>query len=352
MAPLRGFFEWWMAALVASVPPFIRSIVERRRHQIFVDFDQENVIITDRKGGSDRIVLQTKRSNALSTDPMAVRNAVPGAVRQNIVVRLSPDQIFRRRLTLPLAAERALRQIVKNEIDRRTPFKADQVYFDVRIVNRDAARQELAIELFLAKRALIDEILTIAERWNLHLRRIGIGHGEPNDGIDFLRQDELRQRSLPNLLNICLVGGALLLGALAIYFDYRNLEQQAASTSQRLIEVKAQMIKGITLRKDIERLEHLASYLAQRRQAASPMDVLRELTALLPDSIWVYQLQITANGQTHLSGFSRDASALVPMFEHSQFFQNPQFRAPVTRDSNPSFEQFDLSVELKPRSSS
>jgi hypothetical protein len=57
--------------------------------------------------------------------------------RFSILLCLANTKVLRQIITLPLAAEENLQQTLRFEIDRYTPFRADQVYFDYRIKARD-----------------------------------------------------------------------------------------------------------------------------------------------------------------------------------------------------------------------
>jgi general secretion pathway protein L len=58
--------------------------------------------------------------------------------------------------TLPLAALENLRQVCAFELDRQTPFKLDQVYFDSRVIRRDVATKQANVELVVLTRAVLD----------------------------------------------------------------------------------------------------------------------------------------------------------------------------------------------------
>ena len=56
-----------------------------------------------------------------------------------------------RRVTMPAATEENLRQVLGFEMDRLTPLRADEVYFDYRVVSRDAAAGQIAVQLAVAR---------------------------------------------------------------------------------------------------------------------------------------------------------------------------------------------------------
>ena len=53
---------------------------------------------------------------------------------------LPPGPLIEKRLALPLAAERELSRVVAYQMDRETPFAANEVWWSCEIENRDRAR--------------------------------------------------------------------------------------------------------------------------------------------------------------------------------------------------------------------
>jgi hypothetical protein len=54
------------------------------------------------------------------------------------------------------ATEENLRQVLAFEMDRLTPFRAEEVYFDLRVLARDMAPGTLSVLLAVARRELVD----------------------------------------------------------------------------------------------------------------------------------------------------------------------------------------------------
>ena len=69
------------------------------------------------------------------------RPTAAAARRPGCVVALPPSQVLRKTLVLPAAVEENLRQALAYDLDRHTPFQAEELYFDAVVVGRDAAEQ-------------------------------------------------------------------------------------------------------------------------------------------------------------------------------------------------------------------
>jgi general secretion pathway protein L len=76
-----------------------------------------------------------------------------------VVVSVPAHELLRKRIVLPAAVEENLAQVLTYDLDRHTPFKADELYFDATVVERNAARNTVTVDLAAARRTAIDPAL-------------------------------------------------------------------------------------------------------------------------------------------------------------------------------------------------
>jgi len=67
------------------------------------------------------------------------------------------------------------------------------------------------------------------------------------------------------------------------------------------------------------------------RGAVSAMQVLKELTQILPSSVWVWQFKL-AGKDVEISGYADSASELISLLDKSPLFEKVEFLAPVTKE--------------------
>lgn len=160
--------------------------------------------------------------------------AVPDNVRQVLV--LAPSAVLVQSLQLPLAAARNLTTVVGYELDRFTPFDADQLYFVARQERRTPTHLKVTLVAILRER--LDQILLDCAALGLQPHQVDV-HGL---GIDLLpaplrpRQRTAGkglQRSLPWLC------GALLIAAMLLWLNDRQrvLDAMHARVQQQKAEV-------------------------------------------------------------------------------------------------------------------
>lgn len=86
----------------------------------------------------------------------ALRSVAPMVARcDGIAVALDGDQIFSRRLELPLAAQRQLTDIVPGEIEAQIPFDITDAVFDYRILSRLRDQNKINIFATVARHDLV-----------------------------------------------------------------------------------------------------------------------------------------------------------------------------------------------------
>jgi Tfp pilus assembly protein PilN len=132
-----------------------------------------------------------------------------------------------------------------------------------------------------------------------------------------------------SLILLCL---AIILGLTwggGIYSRYRNeLEVLRAEVRKKKPEVdvveklQKQRAKGAA---------EIAEFDKITRGAVSEVQVLRELTQILPSSVWVWQYRFTGK-EIEISGFADSASELIPLLDKSSIFERVEFMAPVTKE--------------------
>jgi Tfp pilus assembly protein PilN len=143
------------------------------------------------------------------------------------------------------------------------------------------------------------------------------------------------------LLLFCIV-------ALAVRWDMsRSLEQEKntallsrLSREYRLIENRREEIA------QMERLYQAGMQISSR--AVGKLDVLRELTEIIPENAWLTEFNYRADrSDVRLSGYAVSASQLLPALEQSGMFENVRFTSPITTDLRLQKEQFRLEMKVK-----
>ncbi|NUS37665.1 MAG: general secretion pathway protein GspL, partial [Lysobacter sp.] len=150
-----GFFAWWWRSLVAWLPPRWRVALGIDRGRLLLQPDADAVQLRLRDGEGVRDLGHVPGLAEAGPDPLASLLS-PRLADLPRWLLLPGARALRRRLVLPAAAAERLRDVVSFEIDRQTPFAADAVAFDARLLGRREGDGQLDVELVAVPRPVLD----------------------------------------------------------------------------------------------------------------------------------------------------------------------------------------------------
>jgi general secretion pathway protein L len=341
MRPAQVFLAWWTGELRACVPPRLRGTVSRPGQVIELVVADGAARFSRRRGAQSeelgRIGL-ARNEEAQARRALADLRARIRPNRSRIHLGIAPAQVLRRTIDLPVSVVENLREVLELELDRHTPFRPAEVYFDHRIAGFDDDGKRVLVELAVVPRRLADRALSIARALGFPPERVGIA-GE--DGIDFLRAEGEIEADGPAqgmAARLGLAGGL----ALLLLLPWLALKMTEQREEARAAEMREQAAETDLLRKEVETLLGRNRSLPLRKQnGPTLMGVLEELATILPDGTWVAELRLDGT-KLSLVGYSRSASALIAVIEDSYLFSATEFASPVMPDPTLNAERFHL----------
>jgi Tfp pilus assembly protein PilN len=118
----------------------------------------------------------------------------------------------------------------------------------------------------------------------------------------------------------------------------RAIEEEAKRLSSEVATV-TKMQERI---KEIE--EHIEILKGVRGGGPSLLDMLKELTEIIPETAWVKDFRLTDKGIS-LEGYAESASELITLLEGSPLFENVVFNSAVRSDAKEEKESFSISLQ-------
>src|SRR5688500_5743757 len=222
-SPLPGWTAEAARALQSLLPARWRALLDGGEQRLFLlrHGDEVELIAGGRR--ADIVLGHLPLGDA---DLLAAARARADQSAADRWLLLPASQVLRRVLPLPAAAEPRLREVLAFELDRQTPFTADQVSYQGRVLSRDPAAQQLQVELWVLPRARLDaELRAIGP---LADGLAGVDAVVPDGrrmGVNLLPVSGQVRRMYPaRRLNAALAGIAVvcLLGALAMALHNRS----------------------------------------------------------------------------------------------------------------------------------
>jgi len=342
-----GFFAWWKRGLAAWLPARWRLLFGLAPDRLLLscETDAGQVLRLRRQNDAEIHDLAQVPLPLQAADLDALLN--PRLARLQRWLVLPAGAVLRRHLSLPAAAADRLRDVVGFEIDRQTPFAADAVRYDARILQRRADGQ-LDAELVVAPRRELDGILaTLGDAGN-DLAGVDVADaaGKPL-GVNLLPTESRGRRRDP------LQGWNLLLAAVAalalVAAAWQVLQNRRAAAERFAAGVEAKAADARRVAAQRQRLADLVEGAAflDRTRAARPtaLEVMDELSRRLPEGTYLEKLSIE-DDRLLLIGLSSEASALVARLEGSKLWRTPALTGALQRDPRSRRDRFSLTAEL------
>lgn len=338
----NAIWHWWRDGLLAWLPAGVRRWLagSARRLVVAVD-DGECVLLREETDQS----LELDRLDRSSPDWNAVAGWFSTEKPCQLVLRFPASQALMRTLSLPLAAEKNPRQVAGFEMDRLTPFAAAQVYYDVIVLERQPEQRRLRVELTALPRAGVEPVLAQLRQRGLQPDALDVAGGRP--GLNLLPPEQrVRRDYWGRRLRTAMMAATLLLVAAAMILPIWQQRLLVMGMMTKVGRLQQAANQALTLRDQLDRTLEVSRMLAQKKQTQpSRVDLLRELTAILPDDTWVERLQIKGD-TVQIIGQSAKASALVAIVESSGLFNGAGFLSPVTTDPRTGKERFVLGARI------
>lgn len=346
-----GFLSWWGHSLAAWLPRSWRRVLGLDRGRLLLAPDLSAPSAND---NDDRTALQLWREDGdglrdlgrmpLPSDPDEALGDLP----RWLLLPAASGLV--RRLALPAAAADRLRDVLAFEIDRQTPFAAADVAYDAHVVRRRTDGQ-------------LDVDLVVVPLARLHVHRNALGAlattlagvdlagaGGAPLGANLLPPGQRRKVADPwRRWNLALAAIAVCALLLALWQVLDNRRDAADAFEAELAPRAAQARQVAAERQELVAIVAGQAFL-DRSRAARPttVEILDELSRLLPDGTWLEKVAIEGD-QLVLIGLSSEASALVRRLEPSPLWRSPALTGALQPDPRTGRDRFSLVAELATR---
>ncbi|MFL7963370.1 type II secretion system protein GspL [Pseudomonas kielensis] len=310
--PIPAFFTWWSSELLACVPSTWRHRLSERNVSPIIHWP-----------------LQTPLDHEADSA---------------VALLLAADQVLLCQLQLPSQSAHDLRSVLAFELDKYTPFKVDQIYFDA--WSQASENQALLqISLVLVERNRLDAAVQSVEAQGLQVVSVDAMSeaGRPY-GIDLLprRHRDIRATRLRHIKYALSVGIGLLV-LLLMMTRVGNREKELIEMREQVVSLRTRAMEVDRMRKQLqERTEIEKALVLQDKQKQTSVAFLNELTNCVPTDTWLEQLEMHLDGSVTLSGLSRQSNLLPAELMRCAGLEKATFQGGIQPDRESGLERFNI----------
>jgi len=356
---LLRFGRWWLKEFFELLPEHVVEVLSGRGHpSLVVAVDAADIRLELWKGTRLLVASEpTDLSNALAGEIERFLGA-HGLKSNNVAIglRLPEDRVFFRQLVLPAQALGAIDTIVAQDLANKTPFRADDIYFDY-IATEQVDANKITVRQWITLRQYVHQALLSLR---IEIERIsfisfGPSNREPPTPVINLRKGAHRHVSWAQKAAFGLCCSALVLGLLAGGLRYWRQQQSIdrLDTAIAAVDGKAKQVRAL-----IEELREKKNALVQLRLRRSEqpglIDLWEETTKVLPSHSWLTEFRVSdaaerQEQQISIFGFSSEAPSLVGIIDGSPLFRDAALTSPIAFDAAEGRERFALQAMVRTR---
>ena len=354
---LRHFYNWWSGELAAFVPLRLRPAARFLSDAAFVAIEGKRVQVNCwREGRIERLDDLDLGPLPQAEQPLALRAWLSRALAPGAApaLLLQPGDALSHQIEMPRAAEESLRQAIAFELNRYTPFKANEVYFDCRVLKRMSGERGLTVQFAVAPKTRVDASLSLLAQAGVRPAAVVLADDLSTERMPLnLLPPEQRVNTAPRIsaANTLLAALALILLGVALALPVWQKQQAIAAINPLVQDAKRQAEGADRLKSELDTLVQTYDFLLQRKHSyPAATAVIDELTRVLPDGTWLQQLNLRSHPkgwEIQLQGETTISSRLASVIEDSPLFRDAGFKSPLIKGQAPASERFHLGAELE-----
>jgi general secretion pathway protein L len=268
-------------------------------------------------------------------------------------LELPTNQVVTRHITVPSKATEFLQGIVRNQIDRISPWPQDQAAYGFEACLKQDDAASLDVRVSITSRTNIDAVQAEISSLGLRLDQIvSVSNEASQQPITLwtraaaeLPKERIRMRHFLAagiagcVLLSAVISGWAFMSAASIRDQNDDLENHAKKFERQLHGARSDVTGSLS-----DPLERAWS----AKQSASTMVILLEgISQALPDTAYLTNLEFERT-RVRLIGVAPDPPSLIAPLEQSGYLSDVHFFAPMTRGADPAQFRFNIEAQVKP----
>jgi general secretion pathway protein L len=350
----------WIEILAALFLAWCES--RRERRSLIVTREDHHVVVRHAKPVRDAMLREADAGNVVAAlPPGAVFSAdvTRAAHRSFVILEFPHDKLVMRRITVPAPAQKFLSGVIRNQIERLSPWPANGVVYGFAAETSAADPAAVGVQVIMAARADVDAARQDLAALGLRVDRI-VARGSDAEAADEIAgpvtlwsrigdTSPERHGSLVRAIGIGIaacVTASLLLGSWAL-LSAASLRDEGEEVAARSAALQRQVQTGRPTASTASMPPAQRAWLLKETSVSSVI-LIEALSRALPDSAYVSEIRLEKES-LRITGLAGDAPSLLAPLERSGHLIDVHFFAPTARAPDGKLFRFSIEARIEPR---
>lgn len=270
-----------------------------------------------------------------------------------VELMLRPERFIFKTMELPSRAAEFLSGVVRSQIDRLTPWSADQAAFGVS-APADVGAGRIGVTVAATAKEMLDPYVRTFT--GLGACAVKISTWPNEDATDapaitvveenvggILDVRHARRIALAVLASLLVIAAAANIASAMVVHSLQTHQDELAG---QIAHIRAAALASRNAPRDPKVVAEQA--LVQRKnQTPSAVIALEILSRILPDNTYLTELRFDAD-KVRMTGITHDAPDLIRLIEQSHHFTQATFFAPITHSPSEPGDRFSIEARMEP----
>lgn len=336
--------ELW--TMLQEISPW--KLVDRNRECIITFYNDciSVVALIDEK--TEEIAKIPYSNSVSATDVLSVSHIInANGLRRDVTVFIPTDETLRPTIKMPAVRNSVLKRALPYEIERVTPLPLADLYYDFLIGETEKTSHTTDVTVRLVRKTYIDKVVSFCRSARLNIAELAFENDKvtanhttfPIDKTAYFRAVWNRYRF------ILLAMAAVILFIMVSIAAYERDSARLKAIDDLVADAGDRAARVEYLQHKIDAATRELGSATDKKKSFLFIAGFKKLTDVIPDGAWISELEQDGN-KIRIQGAAPSASILIGAIDHSGYFRNAAFEAPVVRDSSNNTERFNISFEV------
>jgi general secretion pathway protein L len=344
---LVALWKRWIGTLTLLLVAWLER--RREQHSLVVALEDQHLVV--RKSQSVGNMLRPQRQPA-----QAGSSKLLDAARNRFVVFEFPeDKVVRRDITVPVQARKFLSGVIRNRIERLSPWPPGNVVYGFSSETSAKDASVVDVQILMASRTDIDAVRSQLAGLGLQVDRVVAAnlHGETAESVIlWSRSIDASHDRLEKVSRVLAAGiGAMVAVSICVSLwmsistSFVRDESESIATRAKGLQRQAQGGRALSSAASMPPAERLWFL---KEASVSSVILLEALARALPDSAYLTEIRLE-NATLRMTGLADDVPGLLAPLERSGHLTGVRFFAPTTRGPEGRSSRFSIEGRVEPR---